>query len=275
MFLRITPWIADASIHFLNNLFKWYPDLIKQKLSVLEWGGGNSTIYFLQKKCQVLTIESDDAFISDLCLLAEKSGFSVKVTNNIKQAMAAYEHFDLTILKAQDYSEIGDIIFEFKAWSIVVNDGISRKEVIEAISAKATQAIVVLDNGEYCANWGRLARSSGKTETVRAFRKFIRNPSWQKVLFEQSEGRCGHGSADHTGWESPNRQITGIHWQQDHLLSTLMVTQIGLPLVNLAGEDDEDLNSVEERCPFDWEENKWAIEEYPETLDLKLTRRFD
>ena len=275
MFLRITPWIADASIHFLNNLFKWYPNLIKQKLSVLEWGGGNSTIYFLQKKCQVLTVESDDEFISDLCLLAEKAGFTVNVVHHIKQAIASYEKFDLTILKAQDYSEIGNSIFEFNAWSIVVNDGISRKEVIDAVTEKAAQAIVVLDNGEYCANWGRLARSSAKTETVRAYRKFIRNPDWQKVLFEQNEGRSGHGSADHTGWESPNRQITGVHWHNTHLLNELMVSQIGLPLVNLAGKHDQDLESVEQRCPFDWQENKWQLEEYPETLDLKLSRRFD
>lgn len=275
MFLRITPWIADASIQFLNNLFKWYPTLINKKLSVLEWGGGNSTIYFLQKKCQVLTIESDDSFISDLCLLAEKAGFTVAITDNLTQAISAYSNNDLTILKAQDYSEIGDGIFEFNPWSIVVNDGISRKEVIEAITEKATQAIVVLDNVEYCANWGRLARSSGKTETVRAYRKFIRNTQWQKIMFEQSEGRDGHGSPDSTGWESPNRQITGIHWQQDHLLNELMVSQLGLPLVNSEGIDDKDLLSVDERCPFDWQKNEWAIEEYPETLDLKLTRRFD
>lgn len=41
MKIRINPWFTDDSTRFLNNLFKWFPQVLKNggKMNVLEWGG--------------------------------------------------------------------------------------------------------------------------------------------------------------------------------------------------------------------------------------------
>ena len=139
----------------------------------------------------------------------------------------------------------------------------------------ASKAIHILDNCEYCANWGRLARSSGKPSLIPAYRGVLRDSSWRTFLFEQPEGREGHCIEDNVGWESPNRWITGILWKNDHILSELMITQLGFPLVNLQGIDNVDITSLDDRCPFDWGNMKWLVEEFPESLDLKLERDFE
>jgi len=131
----------------------------------------------------------------------------------------------------------------------------------------------VLDNVEYCANWGKLERASAHPDRVKSYRRMLRDPSRGKYLFEQSEGREGHSSPDTTGWEAPHRWISAVLWQHDHLLSKLMVSCIGLPLVNLDGLEDSDVLSLPERCPFDWNKMKWIMDEYTNTL--KLERKFE
>jgi hypothetical protein len=50
MKLRLVPWLTDSSIKFLNNLFKWYPSIVDEKISVLEFGGGEFNIIFSSKR---------------------------------------------------------------------------------------------------------------------------------------------------------------------------------------------------------------------------------
>ena len=50
MKLRLVPWLTDSSIKFLNNLFKWYPSIVDEKISVLEFGGGGIQHYIFFKK---------------------------------------------------------------------------------------------------------------------------------------------------------------------------------------------------------------------------------
>jgi hypothetical protein len=45
--LRVIPWFTDGCSTFLQNLFKWLPKLVGERLLVLEFGGGNSTFFFL------------------------------------------------------------------------------------------------------------------------------------------------------------------------------------------------------------------------------------
>jgi hypothetical protein len=273
MKLRVNPWFTDSCTVFLNNLFKWYPDFQKKPLSILEWGGGNSSIYFLQKQCRILTIENREDFIHDLLNLSQCLGYRVRIEDNFKEASAHFNEYDMTIIKAEKYEDIGDAVFEMADWSFIVNDGISRDLVIEKILEHQSKSIVVLDNVEYCANWGKLELASAHPDRVRIFRQILRNPFWRQYLFEQIEGREGHSAPDFTGWEAPHRWISAVIWPHDHLLSKLMVSCIGLPLVNLDGLEDIDISTLPERCPFDWDNMKWLVDEY--TKVLKLKRKFE
>lgn len=275
MKLRVNPWFTDSCTQFLNNFFKWYPALTASSLSVLEWGGGNSTLFFLQKKAKVLTIESDDAFIEKICRISTALGYKASVTNKFDLSAESFFSNDLSIVKVKDYDEIGDDVFNLTNWSMIVNDGISRKQVMSKIASLASQSIIVLDNVEYCANWGHLARSSAKPEQVRVYRKILRDENWRHYIFEQCEGRQGHSTADASGWEAPHRWASAVLWRKEHLLSKLMVSNLGFPIVNISGENDYDIKTLGERCPYDWEKMKWLKEEYPPELDLGLTRNFD
>jgi len=271
MKLRIQPWFTDSCGTFLNNLFKWYPNYLNKPLSVLEWGGGNSTLYFLGKGCRLLTIESDDAYIQDLLNISQSIGFRSRSVGQVKDVLASFSDYDLTILKASDFKDVGKAIFNLQDWSFIVNDGISRNDVIQTISECNTNAVVVLDNAEYCANWGKLERCAAHPERVKNYRKILRDPKWRHYLFEQNEGREGHSSADFTGWEAPHRWISGVLWPNDHLLTKLMVSHIGFPLVTLEALNDDDVNSLSQRCPFDWESMKWLVDEYNEVYTFPRT----
>jgi hypothetical protein len=273
MQMRVVPWFTDGAVCFLNNLFKWYHDFIGSKVKVLEFGGGNSTLYFLSKNCRVLTVESDEKFVNNLYDLVISNGKTVKIIDGVDGLGEFISNTDLLILKASDVSDVDDKVFDLK-WDIIVNDGVSRKEVVSLIENKFSESVIILDNIEYCANWGRLARSSAKVETVEVYRRFIRSNNYQKYLFEQPEGREGYAQSDCSGWESPNRWITGIFWSNSHIFSRMMLTHQGSPVVNIQGVNDDDLLSLEERCPYDWNNKKWILDEYPKSLDLKLDRRY-
>jgi hypothetical protein len=59
------------------------------------------------------------------------------------------------------------------------------------------------------------------------------------------------------------------------LFYKFIISNIGLPVVNKEGLDDEDLFSLSERCPFDWEKMVWLKENFPKELDLGLERNFN
>lgn len=77
---------------------------------------------------------------------------------------------------------------------------------------------------------------------------------------------------DKAGVESPMRWLSAVAWPREHLLSQLMISQLGFPVVNALGMDDADLADVSERAPFDWDNMQWLCEEFPAALDLKLKR---
>jgi rubredoxin len=135
-------------------------------------------------------------------------------------------------------------------------------------------SIVVLDNVEYSANWGRLDRSSAKPNLIETYRCILRSIDWHNYIFEQSEGREGHGSTDKTGWESPHRWLSAVCWPKEHFFHELMITHLGFPVVNRFGMSNDDIKSLEERCPFDWSTMEWLREPFPKELDLKLDRDF-
>lgn len=271
---RIVPWWTDQCSTFLSNIFKWLPKVVGASLTVLEFGSGNSTLYLLSRGAKVATIEGHDDYINFIVGMAERAGYTAAVVKAVDFTERDFDKYDLIAIKANELSETDGVIAKMD-WSIIINDGISRKDVLSEIQNTDKNSIVVLDNCEYCANWGRLDRSSAKPDLIQVYRAFLRDPKWRHSIFEQPEGRDGHGTADKTGWESPHRWASAVCWPQDHLLAKMMVTSLGLPLVNEQGLEDRDLSTIGERCPFDWNTMTWLKEPFPETLDLKLDRSYD
>lgn len=231
-------------------------------------------MYFLSKGLQVITVESDLQFVDFLATVAQKAGFSAQIFQHFDDFLAKENTLDLAILVASQLEDLPDIISKVRT-DIIANDGMSRREVVEEILRLQPNTIVIVDNIEYAANWGRLTRSSGKPEWHKVFRQLLRSPDWQRYIFEQPEGRDGGAAADKTGTELPYRWMSAVAWPREHLLSQLMISQLGFPVVNALGMDDADLADLSERAPFDWDKMQWLCELYPEALDLKLPRSFD
>jgi hypothetical protein len=275
MKIRINPWFTDDATRFLNNLFKWFPQVIKNGgiISVLEWGGGNSTIWLLQKGCKILTIESDQSFIDNLSKISADIGFRTMVSQSVTDCLNNFQDYDCVILQANKYENIGDKLFSKKDWDLIINDGIDRLKVLEAITCYSGSPIAILDNSEYCANWGKLERCSAHPDRVKAYRNFLRSEKWKNIIFEQQEGREGRAIADNSGWEAPHRWATAICWPNSHILTKMIVTQLGFPLLNIEGQDDGDILSLPQRCRFDWEKMRWIDNEFSKTL--QLNRKYD
>lgn len=272
--LRVVPWWTDGCSNFLNNMFKWLPNLLGRQLTALEVGGGNSTFYLLGKGLKVLTIESDDGYIDLITKVSGIAGYKTKIIQPGFFSTELFLDYDSVVVKANSIQEVDRIISQL-SWDLIVNDGISRREVLEEILKNNTQTILVLDNVEFCANWGKLSTSSAKPALVKVYRHILRDKNWRHYIFEQPEGREGRASADKSGWEAPHRWASAILWPDNHLLAMLMVSNIGMPLVNELGINDADTETLEERCPYDWNEMKWIKPGCPEELDLRLDRGFD
>lgn len=272
MKLRISPWYTDSCTDFLNNLFKWWP-LETGKPLALEIGGGNSTLYFLGKGFRVLTIEDSPSFIHDIESHARQGGYRVETGSTPDEGLDALKNSDLVLLQAGRISPEALSLISSTKWSIIVNDGIDRAEVLSEIYAVNTGSLIILDNCEYCANWGaRLERGSAHPTRIPIYREFLRSNDWHCYLFEQAEGRDGYSSPDRTGWEAPHRWITGVGWHKSHLLQQLMVTSKGLPLVTPEGINDGDIESLAQRCPFDWDNREWLTDSYTNYFDLHRKR---
>ena len=251
MKLRVLPWLTPNCINFLNNLFKWLPaSIVPAKLNVLEVGGGNSSLYFLSKGCKIVTIESDDNYIADLRNTATAAGFSVDIcTANNQECFIEQSIADLIIIKATDISEIAKSVL-LKNYDIFINDGISRHEFLEFYIENKMESMLILDNCEYCANCGYLSLSSAYPERIKSFRNFLRSSNYKHYLFEQIEGRDGHGIPDATGNEISGRWISAVAWPNDSKFAKQIVTDQGLPMVIKDGLDDSDISTVRQKNPY-------------------------
>jgi hypothetical protein len=47
-----------------------------------------------------------------------------------------------------------------------------------------------------------------------------------------------------------------------------MVSHLGLPVVRLDALDDADVDTLGNRCPFDWGSMKWLVDEYTDVFNL-------
>ncbi len=224
MKLRIQPWLTSDCVRFIQNFFKWYPAFSNKSLQVLEFGAGNSTLFFLEKGCAVTSFESKPTYIDALHHMA-------KGLDETKYA--------LNLTKAEKFSDIPEEIFT-QDWDIIMIDGIARREILEKAILMKSDALIILDNIEHAAGWGKIFPL--QKQRAMAYRKFLQSPDYQHYLFEQQEGRDGHATPDSTGFESPHRWISSVAWRQESLFGKLLLTQLGLPLVTSA--HNIDINSL-------------------------------
>lgn len=269
MKLRVLPWFTDGCVTFLNNLFKWYPALVPGTMNMLEWGGGNSTLYFLQRGLRVVSIEPSAEYLRKIESLASELGYRVARWNGVDDLKVVLDRANLLLVDAELVKDRESKIFDAGVeWHFVVNDGVSRESVMNLAQEHARSSILVVDNIEYCANWGRLERCAAHPTRVRSYRKLLRDTYWRHCLFEQAEGRELRSAADATGWEAPHRWISGVFWGHSHLLSKLVVSSLGFPVVTVEGAEDGDIETIPERCPFDWTEMRWMVERYDNVFAL-------
>ncbi len=276
--LRMIPWWTDGANRFVANFTKWYPRLLNRRITAFEVGSGNSTLFLLSRGFQVTSAECDQGYIRHVSRVALSSGFSVNI---VKSMADISKEYDLTIISLPPYSDKIKPGFWFDSlkldvtdlnYDVLINDGVDRAHFLRLFDL-CKGSIIILDNCEYAANWGKLTKSSAKPDLSALYRKFLRSSSWKNFVFEQTEGRDGMGVADPTGWESNHRWLTSVSYSHEHIFSELIISDIGMPLVNNFGINDHDLSTLTVRCPFNWDEMKWEVNElYPETLDLKLKR---
>lgn len=277
--LRALPWWTPDSVKFISRLMTWYPEYLDRRLTALEVGSGNSTFYLLDKGIQVLSIETDRDYIDFVKSTSEAAGYEVQVVDNTAPDVLTA---DLTIVYVSAnrdeeekpgfwFNKLGLDFNHFK-FDLVINDGTDRMFFLNAVR-QLDDVIVIIDNVEYAANWGRLNKSSAKPDLINIYRSFFRSNTWSHYIFEQPEGRDTLSMPDAIGFESVHRWISSVSWSKKHTLNEFMVSHVGLPLVNEQGLRDVDVETLSERCPYNWEENKWELnDEFPQSLNLGLKR---
>lgn len=122
------PWYTYPAIEYLLT-FKL------SGLSVLEYGSGNSSLWYAGRGCQVTSIESNDDWARKVRGLAEKA-----------------EHDDLHVIAAEgvaDYAQRAEVT----ASDIIVIDGVLRAEcaawVVSHVAHQASNpALIVFDNSD-------------------------------------------------------------------------------------------------------------------------------
>lgn len=151
---QIVPWLTYPSINFLNSL-----DL--RKKSILEFGGGASTVYFSKKAKEVFTFESDSAYINGI---NDRLKFNTNVeivsyptitnsliqTTDLRRAIQIEEqhgaHFEL--VKKLDVQEFSTKIQKFLQKSdIVLIDGGPRYLITQiCLAFIQPETLLIVDN---------------------------------------------------------------------------------------------------------------------------------
>lgn len=165
------PWYTYPAIEYLNNL-----DLTN--LNILEYGSGNSSIYFLNKGSDLVSIEDNKDWFKKI---------ETKTNNNHKYILTEDKH---------EYVERNS---EIKNVDIIVIDGILRKEcsvyIVKKINSSETMpTMIIFDNSDWYPN------------TI----EFIdNNLGWIRVDF------CGFGPINSYTWTTsiffnPEKRISRV-----------------------------------------------------------------
>ena len=123
------PWYTLSCVDFLKN--RTY-----ENKKVLEFGGGQSTLWWSKRAEKVVTFEGDKAWYDEI---------KASMPNNVDLHHVSLESADINVLQV---NEILDSI-EIEKYDVIVIDGLNRFEMI-AISLKymADDGIIICDNSE-------------------------------------------------------------------------------------------------------------------------------
>lgn len=128
------PWFTYPSIEYLNQL-----DLTDY--DILEWGSGNSTIYFAKRAKSILTIEHNKEWYEDI-----KASFGSNVTYIFAQD--------------QEYIEYPKRVN--KKFDLIIVDGINRFECLkEGIYLIKEKGLIIYDNSDRHPEHCRFLRDRG------------------------------------------------------------------------------------------------------------------
>ncbi len=108
------PWISWKAIDFLQ-------DYIKPNLRVFEWGGGGSTLFFLQQGCHVTTVESNEGWLKVINANCQRNN---NISGSMEMRFIAAE--TQAPAKIKHYIES---VRDGAPWDIVLLDGLERSYV--------------------------------------------------------------------------------------------------------------------------------------------------
>lgn len=268
---RAIPWLTSETIRFLNNIFRWYPYYLNRKINILEIGSGNSTFFFLSKPdVNVYSLEQDDDYFNFVKKTAHSAGYAVNLPN-VNSLTNSYLKNNKKNLNLIFTKKIPNFILNKINFDIVIIDGFDRAEAVKKIIRKNNiNQLVVIDNTEFAANWGKLHKSSSAVKRTKIFRDALRSSDWVNYSFEQEQS-SNNSLMDQAGYIFKGRWISSVLWNQKHIFKKLMVNNLGFPLVNKLGSNNEDLKTLFKRCPYDFKKKRWLINKYyPKSLDLGL-----
>ena len=122
--LKPIPWFTYSAVDFLG-------ERLNKKMKILEFGSGNSTLYFSEKVEQVVAVEHDVNWYNKL----EK-----KIPSNV----------NLVLSKADSSGSYINPITENKiSFDIIVIDGLFRNECCkEGIELLSSSGVIILDDSE-------------------------------------------------------------------------------------------------------------------------------
>jgi hypothetical protein len=268
--LRTLPWFTTETIKFLNNVLRWYPLYLKRDINILEVGCGNSSFFFLSKpKIKLFGIESDEKYLSFIKNCSINCGYRTSLVDqkNCDNKFLKNTKNKLNLIFA---NKINSNFIKNVNFDIIIIDGIERFNLVKKIFRKNNKnQLIIIDNTEFAANWGKLNKSSAVVARTRLYRKILRSNIWKNYTFEQDQ--TSDSTTDITGFRSEMRWISSVFWNKKHLFNKIMVNNLGLPLVNSLGENDQDLKTLFKRCPYDFKNKKWLEKKhYPKKLDLGL-----
>lgn len=129
------PWIARPCIDFLN-------EYLRPSHRVFEWGGGGSTIFFLEKGCYVATVESHQEWSELIRKRIERTDPSLS------------DRWDLRLVEVKDKHDpsIDKYVAEVLTgglWDVIMIDGWGRMECLDAaVRMIRPGGILILDNAD-------------------------------------------------------------------------------------------------------------------------------
>lgn len=166
------PFIVVDAVSYIDNF-------ISDNCKVLEVGAGNSTLWFLNKGCQVLSIEHDKEWATEIEMHAKcnksisNTNFEIRVSEGkeaLKFMSELNQKFDIILIDS-------------------MNAFTSRYESIKILKEKLSiNGILILDNSDGPVNWKAMSEM-GNIRNKKTFTGFAYNSSFvcQTTIWKSSD----------------------------------------------------------------------------------------